>query len=136
MVQQSIDVTAETDTTSRAAPDAGLDPETRARVDRARTVARLLDEAVEIPGTGFRVGIDPVLGVAPVSGDALAAIGSLYVVYQGMQAGVPRTLVGRMLLSVAAEFVVGSVPLLGTLVDAGWKVNVKNVERIEKHLAD
>lgn len=136
MVQQTIDVTAETDATSDAAPGADLDPETRARVDRARSVARLLDEAVEIPGTSFRVGIDPILGVAPVSGDALAAVGSLYVVYQGMQAGVPRAVIGRMLLSIAAEFVVGSVPLLGTLVDAGWKVNVTNVERIERHLAD
>lgn len=142
MSEHPPDVTVETGGTTDAGTTADapstddLDPEARAAVERARAVAHVLDEAVRVPVLGVRVGIDPVLGVAPVSGDALAALGSLYIVYEGMRAGVERDLVGRMLLSIAAEFVVGSVPVVGTLVDAGWKVNVKNVERIEAHLAE
>lgn len=103
-------------------------------LERARTVAHLLDEAVEVPGTGFRVGIDPILGIAPVSGDAVAAVASLYVVFAGVRVGVPPKRIAGMLGRIAVEFALGSVPVLGTLLDAVWKVNVRNVEVIEDHV--
>lgn len=110
------------------------DERTPAGLERARTIATMLDEAVRVPGTQFRVGVDPLLGVAPVSGDALAALGSLYIVLEALRLEVPAGTVARMLLAIGAEFVVGSIPILGTLIDAGWKVNKSNVELIEAHL--
>lgn len=100
-------------------------------LERARTVGRLLDEAVGVPGVPFRVGIDPILGVVPVSGDFVAALCSLYIVFEGIRAGVSKRKVAVMLALVGVEFVIGSVPVLGTLVDAVWKVNTRNVEVIE-----
>lgn len=103
-------------------------------VDRLRALAHLLDEAVRVPGTRFRVGLDPVLGILPVAGDAVAAVASVYIVVVGRRLGVPPRTTLWMLLRVAVEFVAGSVPVLGPLVDAGWKVNVTNVDEIEAHL--
>lgn len=109
-------------------------PGDEAIIERARLVATALDDAVEIPGTGFRIGLDPILGIAPVSGDLVAALCSLYVVVAGVRVGVPPKKVAGMLGRLGVELVVGSVPVLGTVVDAFWKVNKRNVAVIEDHV--
>ena len=110
------------------------DTDEEATLARARSIAHLLDEAVTVPGTGFRVGIDPILGVAPVSGDLVAAVASLYIVFKAVEVGVPARSIAAMLGRVAVEFALGSVPVLGTLLDAGWKVNKRNVAVMEAHV--
>ncbi|MEF8829748.1 MAG: DUF4112 domain-containing protein [Haloarcula sp.] len=95
---------------------------------RTRTVAHLLDESVRIPGIGFRVGIDPLLGLVPVVGDFLAALCSLYIVVEAARLGVRKRTLVRMLVNVALDTVLGSVPLVGDLFDAYWKANVRNAD--------
>ena len=95
-----------------------------AGVDRARAVSRLLDEAIPIPGTNYRVGLDPILGVLPVAGDAVAALGALYIVFEAFRARVPRSVLLKMLLLVA----------VGVVFDAFWKANRWNVATLEKHV--
>jgi len=106
----------------------------RAAVGRALAVGRVLDDAVRIPGTGFRVGLDPILGILPVAGDAVATIGSLYIVLQGLRVGVPLRTLATMLLLVAVDLFVGSIPVLGTLMDAVIKVNKRNARVLESHV--
>lgn len=108
-------------------PDAVL-----ARID---TVARLLDSAVRVPGTEFRIGLDPILGIVPGLGDSLAAVVSLYIVLEGAVAGVPWRTLATMLATIAVDTVVGSIPVVGTVFDAAWKANQWNVRRIERHVA-
>jgi hypothetical protein len=117
------------------AAEQGLDVAERRALDRARSVARVLDEAVRVPGTRFRVGLDPILGVAPVSGDAVAALGALYVVFTGVKLGVPLSVTLTMLANVLVDFAAGSIPVLGTIIDAKLKVNRRNVELLESELA-
>lgn len=105
-----------------------------ATLERARSVATLLDESVRIPVVGYRVGLDPLLGIAPVSGDAAAAAVSLYIVYAGVQVGVPKRKVLWMLGRIGVDLTVGSIPVVGTLVDAVWKNNKRNVAVIESHV--
>ena len=108
----------------------------QAALERARTASTLLDEAVEIPGIGYRVGIDPLLGILPVSGDAAGAALSLYVVAEATRLGVPPKTVARMLANVAVDAATGSVPVAGTLIDAVWKANKRNVALLESHLEE
>jgi hypothetical protein len=120
------------------ADDLDMDALTRreqAALKRARTMAQLLDEAIPIPGIGYRVGLDPVLSIAPVSGDIAGAALSLYIVAEAARLGVPPKTVLRMLLNTAIDALGGSVPVLGTLVDAVWKANTRNVSLLESHLA-
>ena len=107
-----------------------------AALRRVRTVARIMDDAVEIPGTGISVGLDPVLGVLPGAGDLLSAAVSLYIVAEAAYLGVPLTTVVKMLGNVAVDAAVGSIPVLGTAFDAFWKANRWNVEQIEEFLDD
>ena len=53
---------------------------------------------------------------------------SVYIVLESARLGVPFLTLLRMIANVALDFAVGSVPVVGTLFDAVWKANQKNVE--------
>ncbi|MFB6305067.1 MAG: DUF4112 domain-containing protein [Haloferacaceae archaeon] len=99
---------------------------------RARLLARLLDDAVRIPGTSFRVGLDPLLSLVPVGGSALGFLCSLYVVAEAARAGVPARTLAAMLARIAADAVVGSLPLVGPAADAVVRANRRNVAAFER----
>jgi hypothetical protein len=106
------------------------------RLARVRTLARALDSALPIPGTSFRFGLDPILGLVPGLGDLAGAVLSGYIVLAGIRMGVSRSGVLRMVGNIAIDTLVGSVPIVGDLFDAGWKSNNRNVALIERHMAD
>ncbi|PSQ42755.1 DUF4112 domain-containing protein [Halobacteriales archaeon QS_9_68_42] len=99
-----------------------------AAVRRMRFVANLLDDSIRVPGTEFRIGIDPILGIVPGAGDAVAAAMSVYIVLESARLGVPFLTLLRMIANVTLDFAIGSVPVVGTLFDTVWKANRKNVE--------
>lgn len=100
----------------------------------ARALARLLDAAIRIPGTNFRIGLDPILGLMPGLGDVAGAGLAGYTVLVAARFGAPRSVILRMLGNVAFDTLVGTVPLLGDLFDAGWKANTRNVALLEQFL--
>lgn len=111
-----------------------LDSADEAALRRVRTVARIMDEAVRVPGTDFRVGVDPILGLVPGGGDLVSAGISLYIVAEAAYLGVPLSTVVRMLGVVTADVVGGSIPVIGAVFDAVWKTNAWNVAQLERYL--
>ncbi len=109
-------------------------PDVQARLQRLRRLAWLIDGAFGLPGTRFRFGLNSVLGLLPVGGDALLGAISLYIVYEAAQLGVPGPQLARMVANVAVEMVGGSVPVLGDLFDMALKANLRNMAIIERHL--
>src|SRR5699024_7040577 len=75
-----------------------MTPPTRAAdpLARARTLARLLDTAVGVPGTGVRFGADAILGLVPGLGDVAGAALAGYLVLLAQRLGAPRAVVLRM----------------------------------------
>lgn len=108
----------------------------QAALHRMEAVAHALDESVQIPGTNASVGIDPILGVIPVAGDLVSAGISLYIVAEAANLGVSYTRLLRMIANISIDAVGGSVPYAGTLFDAFWKANVRNVEGALAELAE
>jgi len=104
-------------------------------LDRARRVGYLLDESIEIPIVGYRIGLDSVVGLVPIVGDAVAALLSFYVVFECARAGAPFWLVFVMTLLVCVDVVIGAIPIVGDLFDAVWKANAWNVRLLEWHVA-
>ena len=100
----------------------------------ARTLTRLLDSVARVPGTSFRFGLDPVLGLVPGLGDVAGAALSGYVVLLASRLGAPTSVLVRMLGNVAIDTVVGMVPLFGDLFDASWKSNTRNLALLERHM--
>jgi hypothetical protein len=105
-----------------------------ARTRRVRTLARLLDNAIVIPGTNWRIGLDPIIGLIPGVGDMIGAVLSGYIVLEAVRAEVPTFTLARMLVNVGIDTLLGSVPALGDVFDAAWKSNVMNVALLERHL--
>lgn len=106
-----------------------------AALERVRVAARLLDSAVRIPGTDVRIGLDPVLSLVPIVGDALGAVLSLYPVLEALRLGVSRRTIATMVATVAVDAVAGSVPVLGTVFDALWRANEWNYRLLERELS-
>jgi hypothetical protein len=102
---------------------------------RLERLATLLDSALVIPGTRFRFGIDALLGLFPGGGDVVGAALSGYIVYESWRAGVRGPGLARMIANVAADTVLGSVPVAGDLFDAYWKANLRNIDILRAHLA-
>lgn len=109
-------------------------PATHPAQKRIRAVSHVLDEAIRIPGTNIRFGLDPVFGILPVAGDTVAAVLSAYVIYEGYRVGAPASLLAKMAALVAVDTIIGSVPVLGTVFDAVWKANTWNVDMLSEYL--
>ena len=107
-----------------------------ATLQRVRRLVRVMDGAVSLPGTRFRVGLDPVLGLIPGAGDALSALISIYMIHQARRLGVGKQVLAAMVANVAADALLGSVPVLGDLFDFAFKANTRNLLLLEKHLAE
>lgn len=104
------------------------------RLDRLRSISRLLDNAVSIPGTNYGVGIDPLLGLLPGGGDFISSIFSGYMVVEAARLGLPRESLVRMVTNLILDTLAGTVPVVGDLFDVAWKANARNMELIESHM--
>ncbi|MFB8792418.1 MAG: DUF4112 domain-containing protein, partial [Potamolinea sp.] len=101
---------------------------------RLRRLSNLLDNAIPIPGTSYRIGIDPILDLLPIGGDFIGTVFSVYIVLEAVKLGLPRAALVQMVWNIVLDTVIGAVPALGTVVDAVWKANVKNILLLEEHL--
>ena len=102
---------------------------------RVRTLARLLDSVVRIPGTNATLGLDAILGLVPGLGDVAGAALSGYIILAAAQAGAPTSVISRMLLNVGVDTLIGVVPLAGDLFDVAWRANMRNAALLDRHLA-
>jgi hypothetical protein len=98
-------------------------------------VARLMDSAVRIPIIG-PIGLDAVLGLVPVAGDATSAAVSVLLIARSIKYGVPREVIARMLANVLLDFALGAIPIAGDLADLWFRANLRNVELLRDYLKD
>lgn len=97
----------------------------------------MLDDAFAVPGMpGRRVGLDGVVSIVPVAGDAVGLVLSMVIVLAGVAAGVSIPTIVRMLLHVGLEALVGLVPFVGPVFNMAYKSNNRNVRLIERDLTD
>jgi hypothetical protein len=101
---------------------------------RIEALEHLLEGAFVVPGLNMRVGLDAVLGLLPVAGDAIAAGLGLYLVWEAKNLGMPRWQLWRMAGNVGVDTLIGAIPLAGDLFDFIFKSNTRNLRIIRKHL--
>jgi hypothetical protein len=99
-----------------------------------RRLAWLLDDFIRVPGTNLRFGLDPLLGLIPGGGDIAGGMFSGYIILTAWRAGAPASVILRMGANVIADLVVGTVPLLGDLFDAGFKANRRNAALLDQYM--
>jgi len=110
-------------------------PQRLATLQRIRRLSRLMDTAIRIPGIGFRIGLDPILGLVPGAGDLVSTVISAYIIFLAARFQLPRQALTQMVLNIGLEAVVGTVPLVGDLFDAAYKANIRNLTILEAHLS-
>jgi hypothetical protein len=96
-------------------------------------VSRLLDDLVAVPGTSHRIGLDPIVGLIPVVGDAVSGIVGFWLISEALRFGIPRVVVARMALNTALDLLLGAVPLVGDLFDVVSRSNSRNLELFRRH---
>ena len=105
-------------------------------LSRLRRVARVMDDAVEIPVLGVRIGLDPILGLVPGAGDIVGAAVGGWIVVTAARLGAAPSVVARMLLNVGVDALAGAAPVLGDLFDVAFKANRRNLRILEEHVRD
>jgi hypothetical protein len=103
---------------------------------RARALARVMDDAVRVPGTRIGFGLDALIGLVPGIGDMVGAAMSGYIIFIAARGGVPASVLLRMLANIATDSIVGAVPLLGDLFDIGFKANRRNMDLLDRFVAE
>jgi hypothetical protein len=103
------------------------------RLKALRSVSRLLDSAFLVPGTKYRIGLDPILGLVPGLGDLTSPLFAIALLWQSRDLGIPRVVQLRMIFNVAIDALVGLLPVAGDFFDFAWKANDRNIGLLERH---
>ena len=121
------------DDTIRRGTVSRIEPKHQSSFETLRYWSYLLDEAFRIPGTRFRFGWDPIIGLLPGLGDALTGLFSCLILFHGFRMRLPKVVQARMVFNVLIDVAVGSFPLVGDLFDFAWKSNKMNMRLLERH---
>lgn len=97
-------------------------------------LATLLDDAFEIPGTNYRIGLDGLIGLIPGIGDLATLIVGGILLQEANRLGVSRWTKARMCGNYAIDLLVGAIPFAGDLFDFAFKANRRNVQLLQQHL--
>src|SRR5438128_3132287 len=89
-------------------PDEKLPPDLVA----LRRFAVLMDEAVAIPGTRKRIGLDAAVGFIPGVGDIIGGIMSALIVVAALRHRVPVRKIGRMIVNILIDVFIGEIPIV------------------------
>lgn len=98
-------------------------------------LAFYLDGLFRVPGTGWRFGLDALIGLIPNVGDTITSFASFYILVAGVRYGVPKITLLRMAFNIAVDYLAGSIPLIGDAFDFVWKANQMNMNLIRTRAA-
>ena len=93
-----------------------------------------MDEFLRVPGTQFRFGLDPLIGLVPGIGDTGSALVSAFALVQAVRLGVPKVLLARMSMNILINEIIGIVPIVGDAFSFWFKSNARNYQIIKEHL--
>lgn len=96
-------------------------------------IAKLMDSQFRIPGTGFRFGLDGLIGLIPGVGDLSTFAVSAYMLTIMAKNGASGFVLARMIVNVLLDAAIGSIPLLGDLFDMVFKSNLRNLRLMQQH---
>ncbi|MBA2719809.1 MAG: DUF4112 domain-containing protein [Chloroflexi bacterium] len=100
---------------------------------RFTIVSRILDDLVAVPGTNHRIGLDPIVGLIPIVGDAVSGAVGFWLIAEATRFGLPRVVVARMVLNTVVDLILGAVPFLGDVFDVVSRSNSRNLALFRRH---
>jgi hypothetical protein len=98
-----------------------------------RWLALIMDNFLRVPGTNFRFGLDPIMGLLPGLGDTGSAMISALALIAAVRRGLPKILLARMSLNILINEAVGIIPVLGDAFSFWFKSNLRNYDLLRQH---
>ena len=98
----------------------------------AKIVARWLDELLQIPGTKFKIGLDPLIAFIPGIGDFLSSSVSAVVILVSVRKGVAFSVIFRMGLNMVINALFDAIPGVGPFFSAFFKSNSRNLMLLQR----
>jgi hypothetical protein len=99
-----------------------------------RALARILDEAITIPGTRFKIGLDAIIGLIPWAGDVTGGVLTGATIFTAYRMGAPPTVLLNMVLNLGIDALIGAIPVLGDIFDFAFKANKRNLALLDSHV--
>jgi hypothetical protein len=96
-------------------------------------ISRLLDSQFRIPGTNWRFGLDPLIGLIPVLGDLSSFAISGMLLTTMARNGVSRKVLFLMAGNLLIDTVLGSIPFIGNIFDFTYQANQRNIRLLQRH---
>lgn len=100
----------------------------------AKLLSYILDDCIALPGTRLRIGLDPILGLIPAGGEAIASVAGAFIIGEAYRKGVSLKVIFRMGANLLLNAGVGAVPGLGDAFSAVFKSNVRNYRMLDDFL--
>lgn len=114
-------------------------PPTQELIKQERKLAKyanLMDSIIRIPFTNKGIGLDALLSLVPVLGDAAGFILTLYTFRQARQMGLPAGKLTPAFRLAILDALIGSVPVIGTFFDIFIKPSRRTLDIVRAHLAE
>src|SRR5262245_229460 len=112
-------------------PPPVIDDERRRRyLNEIDRFAWLMDRIIPLPIIGG-IGFDAILGLVPVAGDFVSFGISGLLIVRAAQMGAPPELLSRLIAVQCVDLLIGVVPFVGDVADAGYHANVRSVKLIK-----
>ena len=104
----------------------------KSKIEFSKKLGDLLDSKFRGP-FGFKFGLDGILGLIPIFGDAITTGLSLVIVACAVMSGVGPAVIIRMFVNILIDNLLSKVPVLGLGLDFIWKANQKNLELFNRY---
>jgi hypothetical protein len=96
-------------------------------------LAKLMDNQFQIPGTGIRFGLDPIIGLIPGGGDFAGFLVAAYMLTTLAKNGASGFVLARMVFNIILDAILGTIPVLGDVFDFAFKANQRNLQLMQEH---
>ena len=96
-------------------------------------LALIMDQFLRLPGTNFRFGLDPIIGLIPGLGDTASAMISAASLIYAARCGVPKIVLARMSVNILVNELIGIIPGVGDAFSFWFKSNLRNYELLRQH---
>lgn len=101
---------------------------------RVEMLEILLERSILVPGINRHIGLDAIIGLVPVVGDAISAAMGAYIIWEARNLGLPKWKIWRMIANLGFDTAVGAIPIAGDAFDVLFRSNTRNLRILKKHL--
>ena len=103
----------------------------RRELERLRSIQWLFDNAIRIPGTRWRFGLDALFGLVPGLGDIAGALVAVYALRVARNLRAPPAIQLHMLTNIALDALIGMIPVLGDIFDFAFRAQTRNLALLD-----